>query len=46
MEIASRVGEGTTVTVRMPVLIPAGQAAQAPLELGLDGDEEGERGHA
>jgi len=35
MEITSAVGEGTTVTVRMPVLIPTGQI---PLELTMDLD--------
>jgi cell cycle sensor histidine kinase DivJ len=43
MEITSVVGEGTTVTVRMPVLIPTGQI---PLELGmgLDLDPDGDVG--
>jgi cell cycle sensor histidine kinase DivJ len=40
MEIASTLGEGTTITVRMPVLIPAGQI---PLGLELDLDSEGDR---
>ncbi len=36
MEIASTEGVGTTVTVRMPVLVPAAQAA---LDLDLDAEE-------
>jgi cell cycle sensor histidine kinase DivJ len=40
MEIASTLGEGTTITVRMPVLIPAGQI---PLGLELNLPSEGER---
>jgi cell cycle sensor histidine kinase DivJ len=44
MEISSVEGEGTTVTVRMPVLVPAGQI---PLGLELDHIEpEDERGRA
>ena len=46
MEITSVVGEGTTVTVRMPVLAPAGQM---PLELDLHTDHDDdldERGRA
>jgi cell cycle sensor histidine kinase DivJ len=45
MEIASVVGEGTTITVRMPVLAPAGQIPLG-LDVHTDHDGEDERGHA